>query len=140
MNHHKVKVAVHLLLLDKKKLLFLRRKNSGYMDGFWGLPAGHVEECESAIEAMIRETREEIGLELTENQLRCVGTMHHLKPGTSDYVHFFFDVKSWMGEPHNCEPDKCSELGWFRNVPEDVVPYIGQYINEAHTFSVFKGL
>jgi len=40
-------VAVHLFLLQDNKILLSKRYNTGYEDGNWNVPAGHVEEGES---------------------------------------------------------------------------------------------
>lgn len=45
---------------DTRKYLFLKRK-----EGFLDLPKGHIEKGEHALEAAIRETREETGLVVT---------------------------------------------------------------------------
>ena len=41
-------LATHLLLTRGQTLLLIRRANTGWMDGHWSLPAGHVEAGESA--------------------------------------------------------------------------------------------
>ena len=35
------------------------RQNTGFMDGFYGLPSGHVELYETPVGAIIREAQEE---------------------------------------------------------------------------------
>ncbi len=66
-------VAVYLVLgkkqqqqqqqgaLKNQSILMSLRKDTGYMDGFYSLCAGHVDEGETVLEAMVREAREEIG-------------------------------------------------------------------------------
>ena len=64
------KVAVHLILTnDRGECLFLRRFNTGYKDGEYGLVSGHVEEGENLKSAMIREAREEVGITLSPDDL-----------------------------------------------------------------------
>jgi 8-oxo-dGTP diphosphatase len=48
------------------KFILLRRNLYKANGGKWGLPAGKLEEGESKIEAILRETKEETGLVLTE--------------------------------------------------------------------------
>ena len=47
--------AVHLILINKNKVLLLRRLNTGYEDGNYSLPAGHIDQAETATQAVIRE-------------------------------------------------------------------------------------
>ena len=41
-------------------------------------------------------------------------------------IDFFIRVHAWVGEPHNAEPEKCTDLAWFRldARPENIVPYV----------------
>jgi 8-oxo-dGTP pyrophosphatase MutT (NUDIX family) len=43
----------------------LRRVNTGWMDGYYGFPAGHKETGESFLDCAIREVKEEVGLDIT---------------------------------------------------------------------------
>jgi hypothetical protein len=41
-------------------------------------------------------------------------------------VGFYYISKKFEGEPHNAEPDKCSELRYFAfdELPKDLIPHI----------------
>lgn len=41
-ERHKVVPAVYAVFRDGDRLLLLRRANTGYYDGYYSLPAGHV--------------------------------------------------------------------------------------------------
>lgn len=41
--------GAYLILQKGEKVLLSRRYNTGYRDGEWGLPAGHLEENETII-------------------------------------------------------------------------------------------
>ncbi|MDR3571571.1 MAG: NUDIX domain-containing protein [Candidatus Pacebacteria bacterium] len=120
-----LRAAVYGLLIKDDRLLMLRRFNTGWQDGNYGLPAGHLEAGESITEALRREVREETGIELRPGQERFVHVMHRTSNGRS-YMDFFFVISEWEGEPQNTEPEKCDDLSWFslNTLPENTVPSV----------------
>jgi ADP-ribose pyrophosphatase YjhB (NUDIX family) len=123
---------VHLVLFREGRTLLLRRFNTGWRDGDYSVVAGHVEAGESAARAMIREAREEAGLELAPTDLRLVHVVHRLSD--SERLSLFFTADRWRGEPRNLEPDKCDDLRWFAvgELPPNMVPYVRQAIGHIH--------
>lgn len=124
----KLIVDVHLLLIKDGKIVLLKRANTGYEDGKYGLIAGHADGNETASEAMVREAREEAGIEINPQDLEFKLVMH--RKTDREQVGFFFMARQYSGEPHNAEPHKCSELDWFdiNNLPENIIPYIRKSI------------
>lgn len=121
-------VAVHLFLLKDNQILLSRRFQTGYEDGNYSLPAGHVEANESVVQALIRETREEIGISLRPENLLPAHVMHRLTDRES--IDFFFACQKWTGKPVNTEPEKCDELSWFSidALPSNIVGYVKKAI------------
>ncbi len=126
MSRYLACIDVHLILRRTELVLLGRRSNTGYADGCWHLPAGHVEDGESATEALVREAGEEIGVRLDPADVRFVHLMHHHTD--SGRIALFFDVARWQGEPVNTEPDKCAGWDWFplEDLPEDMIPYAAE--------------
>ena len=62
-------VAVHLLLVKDDRILLLKRYNTGYEDGNYSVVAGHSDGGEDLKTAMIREGREEAGIEVSHANL-----------------------------------------------------------------------
>lgn len=124
----KLIVDVHLLLIKDGKIVLLKRANTGYEDGKYGLIAGHADGDETATEAMVREAREEAGIEINLQDLEFKLVMH--RKTDREQVGFFFTARQYGGEPRNAEPEKCSELDWFdiNNLPENIIPYIRKSI------------
>ena len=122
--------AVHLFLLREDQILLSRRFQTGYQDGNYSLPAGHVDADESCLQALIRETREEIGLQLSAENLHFAHVIHRYEDRES--LDFFFTCDNWSGETQNMEPHKCDQLLWtpIQQLPENVVPYVKHAITQ----------
>ncbi|NRQ37600.1 NUDIX domain-containing protein [Nonomuraea sp. NN258] len=114
-------VDVHVLLLRDGHVLLARRAGTGYGDGLWHLPSGHLEAGESVTAGCVREAKEEVGVDLDPADLAFAHVMHR----APDRVGFFFAAVRWRGEPYNAEPDKCAELGWWPldGLPADTIGY-----------------
>ncbi len=58
-------VSIACIALDGKKVLVAHRNPTGQMGGRWEFPGGKLEAGESDAEALVREFREEFGVEVT---------------------------------------------------------------------------
>jgi 8-oxo-dGTP pyrophosphatase MutT (NUDIX family) len=122
--------AVHLILRQDRDVLLLRRFNTGYEDGNYSVPAGHLDGAETVSTAMIREAEEEAGVVISRADLQVVHVMHRnvAGPGSgpAERVDFFLAADRWQGTPRIGEPDKCDEVAWFSlaALPGNVVPYV----------------
>jgi ADP-ribose pyrophosphatase YjhB (NUDIX family) len=108
--------------------LLLRRFNTGYADGQYSVPAGHLDGGETVIAAARREGQEETGVSIEAEDV-VFSSVVHRKDG-DERVDFFVHVREWQGEPANTEPDKCDELRWANvdELPDDVIPYVRKAI------------
>ena len=119
--------AVMLLLARKnnneEEILLQKRKNTGYCDGYYDLPGGHLEANEDIFDGMIREAKEEIGITIKREDMEILHIYHRYK---NSMLKFVFSVKKYEGTPINNEPDKCEKIEWVEidNLPEMVVPTI----------------
>ena len=118
------RVAVHLFLIRDGSVLMLRRANTGYEDGNYSVPAGHLDGGEEVVIATIREAREEIGIVLARSAVTVVGVMHQRSDVES--IDFFLVASMWTGEIINAEPHKCEELAWYPldALPTNTIPYV----------------
>jgi 8-oxo-dGTP pyrophosphatase MutT (NUDIX family) len=129
----KFRSAIHLFFFDQDdRALLSLRCNTGYMDGWYSVVAGHIEPGETVVQAAIREAYEEIGVVLKPEDVELVGVMHR-KDG-QERIDFFAHVHAWEGQPTNMEPGKCGELAWFSqdNLPENMVPYVRRALLNLH--------
>ncbi|NML24861.1 NUDIX hydrolase [Zoogloea dura] len=124
MRHAGIPAGVHVLLERDGKVLLMRRAGTGFFDGLYSLPGGHVEEGESLRATAIREMAEEVGVVLAEADLAVVGVVH--RRSDTNRIDFFLAARCWQGEPRIAEPDKCDALQWFSRsaLPDTIVPYV----------------
>ncbi len=116
--------ACYVFMMREGEILLLLRVNTGYHDGDYGLPAGHVEVDELPTAAAIRESKEEVGVLLARENIQLVHTQYR-HCGDHERVDFFFAAEFWEGEPTNMEPDKCDEIRWtpLAQLPANMVPH-----------------
>jgi 8-oxo-dGTP diphosphatase len=123
-------VAVYGILRDRDQMLMMRRSGTGYRDGQLSLPAGHLDGGEDAVSGLVRELHEELAIEADPERCHLALVLHSAPEDAADseYLHLFFFVDGWAGEPRIAEPDKCSELRWIpvRDRPPDIVDYVGE--------------
>lgn len=134
----KVIPAVYLILVKDNKILLMRRFNTGYNDGNYSLPAGHLEGNESMKNAMVRETAEETGLTIQPEDLVLAHVIHQKTESIdNERLDLFFTPKDWQGNPKIVEPNKCDEIGWFPldKLPSNIIPKV-----KAAIENTFKGI
>ncbi len=134
-------VAVHAFFIKDEQVLLLKRANTGYMDGHYSVPAGHVDGGESIWKAMQREIREEVDVEIKKTH-QPIHVMHRVS-GSEERIDYFFLIKDWKGLIKIGEIEKCSELEWFKlwQLPENIIPYVKfalQKMQEGVLFSEFE--
>lgn len=72
------------------KFLFLKRASEKSQGGKWGVPAGKLEKGEAASEAVIRETREETGIFLSQDTAEFAGKLFFRHSGMDFVYHMFY--------------------------------------------------
>jgi 8-oxo-dGTP pyrophosphatase MutT (NUDIX family) len=115
-----------LFFFRGNQVLLLRRFNTGYADGQYSVPAGHLDGGETVIDAARREALEEVGVQIDPQDVQFSSVLHRLSG--DERVDFFLRIVQWEGEPLNCETDKCDELLWVNmdDLPSNTIPYIRQ--------------
>jgi ADP-ribose pyrophosphatase YjhB (NUDIX family) len=121
-------VTVHLLFFRGDKILLLRRFNTGYRDGEYSVPAGHLDGNETVRTAAAREAQEEVGVLIEKEDISFSSVMHRNEG--DERVDFFLHIRAWRGEPVNNEPNKCDNLYWedVDSLPRNIIPYVRQAI------------
>ncbi|TAH40202.1 MAG: NUDIX domain-containing protein [Betaproteobacteria bacterium] len=126
MPHPGIPTGVHVLCEREGRILLMRRAGTGFFDGLYSLPGGHVEAGESVLQAAVREMREETGLLIDPQCLEWMGVVHRLSD--TNRIDFFLRAMRWSGEAAICEPGKCDRLEWCdaAALPQGIVPYVRQ--------------
>ncbi len=104
--------------------MLLRRFNTGYRDGEYSVPAGHLDGNETVRAAAQREAAEEVGIQIDPADILFSSVMHRNEG--DERVDFFVEIRRWSGEPFNNEPHKCDELRWVDVgvFPSNIIPYV----------------
>ena len=85
-----VSLTVGLILINEKnQVLLMKRCNTGYMDNMYAFVSGHLEENESLSDAIIRESKEEINIDIC---IICVVNFYYICIFSSVIFHFKFHI------------------------------------------------
>lgn len=127
MRHQAFSAAFVLLMRgdgEEREVLLSLRQNTGFRDGEYDVSAsGHLEPDESFELCALRETMEEIGVELRPEDLRFCFLEHDFK---CNYIYTFFMAELPEGaNPRVCEPEKSGGLIWAKlnDLPENIEPF-----------------
>jgi 8-oxo-dGTP diphosphatase len=144
MTRDQFPVVVHVLLWRQTQLFLLRRAQTGFMDGWYGLPGGHQQAGESVLDAAHRECEEESGVRAT--VLRPVCVLPY-RSATHQGLNFVFEGREesgdWSGDARCAEPDLFDASGWYvpEAMPARTTPWItdvialrarGEWFREYH--------
>ena len=137
----KIHIAAYLVLEKDDQILFHKRKNSGYYDGFYSLVAGHLDGAETAKQAIIREAHEETGIVLRQEDLRVAHVSHRFNPHR-EYIDIYLTASKWEGEITNIEPHKCDGIGWFpkNQIPENIVPEVKAVLEQIQKQNFYSDI
>jgi 8-oxo-dGTP diphosphatase len=137
-NRLKLLPAVFTLLIKGNKVLLLRRFNTGWLDGYYDPPAGHLEPNETLQEGAARELMEEAGVEVDPKDLKLVHIYQNYNSLKVPYIGFVFVAKKWHGEPKIQEYEKCDDMQFFGldNLPGKTTPYAKEALKGINTNEV----
>ena len=102
-----INVAVGILIDANKKILLAQRPKSRSWSGWWEFPGGKLEKNESPIDALIRELKEEVGIDVVNFQKWVTRNYSYEEHNVTLY---FFKVTEWKGKP---SPKENQRLLWI---------------------------
>lgn len=118
--------AVYMIIKNEKgEVLFQRRCGSKLWPNFLGLPAGHLDKEENAIDALTREAKEELDINITPNDIEDTFVVNRINKNLKPYYDVYFVIKNYGGIIKINEPNKCQELKWIdlEDLPEDIIGF-----------------
>ena len=142
MERFKNVVCADLLIKKRKKdktyILLMKRENTGSDDGYYELPGGHLEENEDIYNAMIREAKEELCINLKRKDIRLVHILHHYN---GERINFIFETDKKLNVKIG-EPNKCSELLWvnINRLPKNTTDKVKKIINNIRKNNLYDCL
>lgn len=89
-------------------VLITRRRKGDHLGGFWEFPGGKVETGEKPEAALVRELREELGIQVRVHDVYAVG--HHVYP-SREVILLVYNVEISGGTP------ECREVAELRWIP-----------------------
>ena len=108
----KFNATVSFLVEKEGKFLLFYRTDGYFKDGWWVLPAGHIETGETATQTVIREAKEELNIDVDAKDVSFAHVVHNLV-GENKRMDFYFRIKNFKGEIQNMEPNKCAKMEFF---------------------------
>lgn len=121
------RIAAYALIYENKKILLCRlSKNVQDAAGQWTLPGGGIEFGEDPQDAMIREVREETGLEVTPIEVAFIDSIR-ITNDSGDYhgIRIVYRVNRVAGEIQN-EIDGSTDLAKWHNLSAiSEIPLVG---------------
>lgn len=144
-ERYSCKLVTDLMITRKSEkdgeteILLSLRKNTGYRDGEYELPGGHVEAGEDIMQAMVREAKEELLIDIKEKNLKIVHILHHYN---GDRMNFVLSTDCYEGKIQIGEPDCCEKLEWFNihNLPTNIIPKIKKTIEKIRDGIFYSSL
>lgn len=137
MANEEIILKARLILEQKGKILLLKQTSRN--GGKYSLVGGTVENQELAIQALIRESKEEAGINLDRDSLVLVHTLHK-KKGTRSRIVLYFKASKWGGTIQSLEPKKFKKVAWhdLKNLPKNMSPTVKHVLNKYRKGIVYS--
>ena len=127
-----------MITMNNDKLLIQKRKGTKLWPGYYALPAGHIDVGENQYEALIREAKEELGIEI--NPKDIINSYVVLRRNYFEidgkklepYIDYYFEISKYQSVPSIVEQDKCDELIWadINDLPNPFINYEGEFLKD----------
>lgn len=112
-------VGAVILNTDNEILLLLRKKHPEANK--WSIPGGKLDTFELLQDAVIREVKEEVNLDVTVDEMLCTAETIDVNR-QEHWISIIYVATIQAGTPVNMEPDKIEAVEWFslEDLPENI--------------------
>jgi mutator protein MutT len=104
-------VVTGALVENGAVLLVHRSPTRRAFPDLWDLPGGHVEAGESELQALAREMREELGVQIVADSSSRLGEWH-AGSGDDAVQVGVWQIGDWIGSPTNRAPEEHDDIAW----------------------------
>jgi 8-oxo-dGTP diphosphatase len=128
MNYPRVGVAA---IIEKDGQVLLVKRKNAHGAGSWAVPGGHLEFGETPEKCAIRETREEVGIEITD--VRFVAITNDIFPEEGrHYITIWMRGTLKSGEPRIAAVNEVAEVGWYnwKSLPSPLFISLDNLLNQ----------
>lgn len=131
-------LTTRLLLERNGHVLFLEQ--TGLNGGEFTLPGGKIESEEFAKKALVRETYEEIGIQIKSKNLRFLHITHRKTKNSSEMILFFHATAKYTQEPIVKEPEKFQNVVWvpLGKLPDELTDVLKNALIAMHKGESFS--
>lgn len=108
----KLEVAACFLSVDER-VLFMKRQPHKTDGSLWGIPGGRCEKGETAHQAVVREIKEETGIDLENESLTYIGKVYIRLPDIDFIYHMFAHKLQNIPAEIPIDPKEHTEYRWI---------------------------
>lgn len=130
------KVSVQGLIYNKnKEILLLKRDGKLSYGNMYSLPGGHLEKSESIVDGMIRELKEEIGVEFKPSELELIKVINR-RIKNDNYIDFVFIGNLNDRKVSNLEKDRCQKIIYrtIDKLPRNSIPVLKRITKDNNLY------
>ena len=114
-----------VFILEADKILLSRRLNTWFGENEFAPPGGNVDMNETPLLSAVRETKEEVNLQLTTESLRLI-EKNVTEANGRIFENYYYATSQFTGKSINNEPHRHSDLDWYpiSNLPENTMQLV----------------
>ena len=115
-NNNIIHLHVYCIIINDKKEILLQKRSASkkYNPNIYALTAGHVVAGEDIKSAMIRELKEELSLEVKEDDLKVYRDKEiKIREKNSNVSYYFYIICNKKEDEFVLQKDEVSEVKWF---------------------------
>ena len=110
-DHKNLVIVASISIIDANdRILIAKRPNKKHLSGFWEFPGGKVEKGESPQNALVREVKEELNIDINN---KCIAPLTFSEFNYENFhlLLLLYVCRRWEGEPMSMEKN---EIKWVK--------------------------